>query len=132
MLAFNIAQSFQCFLKQKKGTRRKGINTFHVNVPCICICFFVFTWFSLKPRTFQAHICRKETLVLVYKRRLFLIQFINVKKADKWFIIFYRAQLWSITIFEVSYQAVHGVKLFCFFWWYEEARCSIGTRKTTN
>ena len=53
---------------------------------------FFLTWFSLRAKTFQAHICRKETLLPVCKKDAF---FINIKKIDKWFITCNRTQLWG-------------------------------------
>ena len=67
--------------KQKKETRRKGINASQLaikdfnditgkqmNAPCVS---FTFTWFSLKPKTFQVQIRRKEILLPVCKNMYF-------------------------------------------------------------
>ena len=33
-----------------------------MNTPCF---FFIFTWFSLEAKTFQAHLCKKQTILPV-------------------------------------------------------------------
>ena len=51
----------------------------HINKPCV----FCFNVILFKPKTFQAHFCRKQTLlpdIQLVKSRLFPAQQINVKK----------------------------------------------------
>ena len=60
--------------KQKKYTRRKGINSFklanrHFNDSTgkhkYAVRFFILMWCSLKTKTFQTHFCKKQRLPLV-------------------------------------------------------------------
>ena len=69
------------YFKLKKETRRKIINVSqlafrnfryvsgkHMNIPC----FFIFVLFSMKAKTFPAHICRKKHFLFVKKTAFFL------------------------------------------------------------